>query len=128
MTFRLIDKVEEDIVNASSNGSTKIEEFAVNSMQSRLEEVTLARIFRIEEFEEVEDEGLVDISFGKVGVKIGAFYETEEEFIDNLEMRPREFEYRLIFFRVISITCGVDRWGYRTEEVGGKLRERSGAT
>lgn len=53
MAFRLIDKVEEDVVNASSNGSTKVEEFAVNPMQSRLEEVALARIFRIEELEEV---------------------------------------------------------------------------
>lgn len=128
MAFRLIDKVKEDVVNASSNGSTKVEEFAINPMQSRLEEVTLARIFRIKELEEVEDEGLVDISFGEVGVKIGTFYETEEEFIDNLEMRPREFEYRLIFFRVISIPCRVDRRGYRTEEVGGKLCEESGAT
>ena len=121
MPLRFVDEVEEDIIDRSSDERAEVEEFAVNAVQGRLEEITLARVFRVEEFEEVEHERLVDVSLGKVRVEIWAFDEAEEEFVDDLEVRPGEFEDGFVLFRVEGITCWIDRRGYRTEEVGGKL-------
>ncbi len=59
-------------------------------MECRLEKVPLSWVFRIEEFEEIEDEGLIDIPLSEVGVEVGALDETKEEFINNLEVGPCE--------------------------------------
>lgn len=90
-------------------------------MEGCLEEVALAWVFRVEEFEKVEDERLVNIALGEVGVEVWAFNEAEEEFVDDLEVGPGELEDGFVFFWVEGVTCWVDRWGYRSEEVGGKL-------
>jgi len=49
-SFGLVDELKENIVDRSSNERTKVEELAINSMQGSLQEVTLTRIFRIEQF------------------------------------------------------------------------------
>ena len=122
MTLCLVDEVEEDIVDASSNGSTEVQEFSVYPMKSGFEEVALARILGVEELEKVKDECLINVSLGKVGVEIRALDETQEEFVDNLEMWPCEFEHGLVLFGIVRVSCRVDWWGYRTEKVGCKLR------
>lgn len=63
---------------------------------------------------------MINVSLGEIGVKIWALDEAEEKFIDNLEMRPGELQDRLVFLGVKCITGGVDRRGYRTEEVDSK--------
>lgn len=121
MSFRLVDKVEEDIVNRPSNEGAKIKEFAIDTVQGRLEKIALTRILRVKELEEIQDKWLVDVSLGQICVKVRAFNEAQKEFVYNLKMRPRELEDGFIFFRIESVACGVDRWGYRAEKVGGKL-------
>jgi hypothetical protein len=64
---------------------------------------------------------LINVSFGEIGVEIWALDEAEEKFVHDLKMRPGEFQDRLVFLRVKSITGGVDRRGYRSEEVDSKL-------
>jgi hypothetical protein len=64
---------------------------------------------------------LVNVSLGEIGIEIWALDEAEEKFVHNLEMRPGEFQDRLVFFRVKSIAGGVDRRGYRSEEIDSKL-------
>ena len=46
--FRFIDESKEYVVDLFADKSPQTEEFAVNPMQHRLEEVTLARIFTVE--------------------------------------------------------------------------------
>ena len=117
----LVHKLEEDVVDATSDRCAEIEELSVYPMKRGLQEVTLPGVFRIEQLEQVEDEVLVNVALGKVRVELRAFDETQEEFVNDLEMRPSEFEHRFIFFRVESVTGGVHGRGYRSEEVGGKL-------
>jgi hypothetical protein len=124
MSFGLVDKVEKDIIDRSPDKGAQVEEFAVDAVEGGLEEVALAWVFRVEELEEVEDERLVDVSLGEVRVEVWAFDEAEKEFVDNLEVRPGKLEDRFVLFRVKGVACWVDRWGYRTEEVCSKLRER----
>ena len=64
---------------------------------------------------------MVDISFSEVGVEVRGFNKAQEELVHDLQVGPREFEDRLVFFGIECITSRVDRRGYRTEEVGCKL-------
>lgn len=121
MSLRLVDKMEENIVYRPPNESAEVKEFAVDTVQGCLEKVALARIFRVEELEEIQHERLVDVPLSEIRVEIRAFDEAQKEFIYNLKMRPRELEDRLVLFRIESVACWVDRWGYRAEKVGGKL-------
>jgi hypothetical protein len=68
---------------------------------------------------------LVNIALGQIGVEIRAFNEAEEKLVDDLKVRPGEFEYWFIFLRIKGITSGIDRWGYGTKEVGRKLVDQS---
>jgi hypothetical protein len=60
-------------------------------MEGSLEEITFSWVLRVEEFEKVEDKRLIDEAFSHVSVEIGAFYETEKEFVDDLQMGPCKF-------------------------------------
>jgi hypothetical protein len=65
------------------------------------------------------------VPFGDVGVEVGALDEAEEELVDDLEVRPRELEDRLVFLWVEKVAYGVYGRGDGAEEVGGKLAGRS---
>ena len=125
MTFGLIDEVIEDVVDRPADGGTEIEELAIDSMQRRFEKVALARVLRIEELEEVEDEGLINVSFREVGIEIGALHESEEKLVHDLQMGPSQLENRLVLFGVEGIACGIDRRGYGTEKVGRELSRQT---
>lgn len=90
-------------------------------MKSCLQEIPLPRVLRVKELQQIEDKRLVDISLGEVGIEIRAFHESQEELVNDLEVRPGKLKYRFIFLRVVRITCWVNGWGYRAEEVAGKL-------
>lgn len=70
----------------------------------------------------LEDELLVNVSLRNVGVEVGALDEAQEEFVDDLEMRPGELEDRLVLLGVVRVACGVDGGRDGTEEVGGELQ------
>jgi hypothetical protein len=91
MTFSLIYELEEYIIYRTANESSEVEKFAINAMEGSLEKITFSGVLRVEEFEKVEDKGLIDIASRQVSVEFCAFYETEEEFIDNLQMWPCKF-------------------------------------
>ena len=91
MTFSLVNELEEYVVYRTANKSSEVEKFAINTMEGSLEEITFSGVLRVEKFEKVEDKGLIDEASSQVSVEICAFYETEEEFIDNLQMWPCKF-------------------------------------
>ena len=128
VTLGLVDEVEEDVVDATSDRCAEIEELSVYPMKRGLQEVTLPGVFRIEQLEQVEDEVLVNVALGKVRVELRAFDETQEEFVNDLKMRPCKLENRLILFRIKCVSRRVGLRGYRTEEIRcklGKLRTGS---
>ena len=91
MTLSLVNELEEYVVYRTANESSEVEKFAINTMEGSLEEITFSGVLRVEKFEKVEDKGLIDEASSQVSVEICAFYETEEEFIDNLQMWPCKF-------------------------------------
>ena len=58
---------------------------------------------------------MIYVSLGEVGVEVRAFDEAKEELVYDLEMRPSEFQNRLVLLRVVCVASGVNRWGYCSE-------------
>ena len=112
MAFSFVDELEKDVVDRPTDEGAEVEEFAINSMKSCLQEVALARILRIKELQEVQYEGLIDVSLCQVRVEIWAFDESEEKFVDNLKVRPCQFKDRLVFLRIEGVANRVYRRGY----------------
>lgn len=119
--FGFVDKVEENIVDRPSYGSTEIEEFSIDPVEGGLQEIALPWILRIEELQEVQNEELINIPLGNVRVEIRTFNEPQEELVDDLEVWPGELQDGFILFWVKRITGRVHGRGYRTEEVGSEL-------
>jgi hypothetical protein len=53
VALRLVDELIEDVVDRAADEGAKVEELAVDAVESRLEKVALTRVFRVEEFEEL---------------------------------------------------------------------------
>ena len=120
--LRFINEIVEDIAYRSANECAVIEEFAIYTMKCSLEEIALSWVLGVKELKKIEHELLVDVPFCEDCVKVRAFNESKEKFVDNLKMRPGEFEDRLIFLRIECVPCGIDGRGYRAKEVDSKLR------
>lgn len=60
---------------------------------------------------------MIDELFGNVGIEIRTFNEAQEEFIDDLYVRPSDFEHRLIFLWIKGVTLWIHGWRYRSEKV-----------
>jgi len=112
VALSLINELEENVVDGSANEGTKIEEFAINSMESGFQKVAFPGILRVEEFQQVEDKRLIDVALGNVRVEIGTLDESQEEFVYDLKMGPGELKDGLVFFRVERITGRIHRRRY----------------
>ena len=85
----------KDVVDLLSNVGAKPEEFAVDSMQRGFKEVSLPRVFAVEELEQLKNELLVDKPFGDRRLEIGRLQKPQKEFVDQLQMRPRSLKQRV---------------------------------
>lgn len=108
MTLALIYELEKDVVDGTTDKGAQVEEFAIDAMKRGLQKITLSWVFRVKELEEVEDKRLIDVSLCEVGVEIWAFHETQEKFVDNLEMRPGQFKDGFVFLWIESVAGWVD--------------------
>lgn len=68
---------------------------------------------------------MVNILLGEVCVEIGAFDEAQEKLVHNLDVRPGNLEYRLIFFGVKGVTLGIHWRGDGAKEVLGEHLDNS---
>jgi hypothetical protein len=57
-------------------------------MESRLEEVALSGILRIEQLQQLENEAVINVYLGDIGVEVLALDESQEELVHNLDVRP----------------------------------------
>ena len=71
--LRLVDEVVEDVVDLFPDEGSETEELAVDSMQRRLEEISLPRILRVKEAKQVRNESLVDKLLCQTGLKVTGF-------------------------------------------------------
>ena len=68
-----------------------------------------------------KDELLVDGLFRDVCVELLRFDEPQEQFVDDLKMRPGQFQDRFVFFRIVHFAGWVQSRGKGPEEVDGNL-------
>ena len=115
-----ICELEEDIVDRSANEGPEVEELPIDAVQRRLEEIPFSWVLRVEQFEKLENEAVVDICLGDVGIEVLALDESEEEFINDLDVRPGNLQNRLVLLRVKGLSLRVHWRRNRTEEVLGK--------
>lgn len=113
-------KLEEDVVDRSADEGAEVEEFAVDAVECRLEEITLSGILRVEEVEELQHKAVIYVGFCYVRVEVLTFNEAKEEFIDDLDMRPCDLQNGLVLFRIESLALGVYGRGNRSEQVLGE--------
>ena len=116
-TLSLVGELEEDIVDRAADEGSQVKEFAVYAVQGCFQKISLARVLGIEQFEELEDEAVVDVRLCDVGIEVLALDEAEEELVHDLDVRPSDFQDGLVFFRVECLALRV-HWGRdRAEQV-----------
>jgi hypothetical protein len=103
-------------------------------MEGSLEKISFARIFRIEQFKKLnmlakarliaiaiaaylQYKLVINICLGNVGVEILALDESQEELVHDLNVRPCNFQNRLVLLRIKSFTLRIDRWRDRAEQI-----------
>lgn len=103
MSLGVVDELEEDICNRSTDKCAQVEKFAVNAMQSGLEEVAFSRVFAIEKIQELSKRRLatihcviavlgtylkhkagIDVALRNIRVEVRRLNEAKEEFVDYL--------------------------------------------
>jgi hypothetical protein len=60
---------------------------------------------------------MINIRLGDICVEVLAFNEAEEEFVDNLNVRPSYFQHRLIFLGIKRLALRVHGWRYGPEQI-----------
>lgn len=55
--FGFVDELVEDVIDRPTDKGAQVEEFSVDSVKGRLEEVALAGVFRVEQLEELQAGG-----------------------------------------------------------------------
>jgi hypothetical protein len=119
-SLSFIGKLEEDVVDGSSDKGSEVEKLSIDAMEGGLQEVSLAGVLRVEKLKKLENKAMVDVCLGDVGVEILAFDEAQEELINDLDMRPSDLKNGLILFGIESFTLRV-HWGWdRAEQILGK--------
>lgn len=89
------------------NESPKPEELAVDAMQHCLEEIPLSRIFGVEQLQQLKNEFLIDHPLADGRLKVRALEETQEELVDELQVRPARLQRRIVLLRIeIGIFAG----------------------
>lgn len=114
----------ENIIDLLSDVRPQPQKLSVDAMEHRLQEVALAGILRVEEIQKSEHELAVDEALGDVRREVGRFEKAQEEFVDDLQMRPRRLQCRLVFFGIEFGSVRVRRRRQRAEEIDGELRGR----
>ena len=75
-------------------------ELLINAVQYRFQILSLPMIFRIEQFKQSQDIGVVYISLRNFGICFYRDHVSQHKFIHYLQMWPGRFLTRFLFFRV----------------------------
>ena len=78
------------MVDLPPDVSSEPQEFAVDPVQHRLEEVSLPGILAVKQLQDVQHEGLVDVPLGKGWLQVGRLQEPQEEGVHQLENNYEE--------------------------------------
>ena len=60
MSLLFVDELGEDIVDRAPDKGSEVQELAVNTMKSRLQEIALTRIFTVKKFQQLCPDNTID--------------------------------------------------------------------
>ena len=123
--LRLVNEPVKYVVDGLPDEGSMCHEFSIDPVQDRLEVIALARVLCVKELEELENEGIVDVLLPDLSVHLVGDYVSQQEFVNDLQVRPRWLKSGLFLFRVKVVACRVPSdlmvgWWQSPEEV---LRE-----
>jgi hypothetical protein len=123
VALSLKDEPVEHIVDGLTDEWSVYHELAIDAVEHGLEVFPLTRILGVKEVEDAEDESMVHIPLGDLGVRVRRNNVSEKELIDELEVWPGGVQVWLLV--VVGRGAGVDRGGglvqrgwQRAEDVG----------
>lgn len=90
-------------------------------MQHRLQEVTLTRVLRVEQIEQLQHKIVIDVPLCHVWLKVRRLKEPQVEFVHELQVRPGGLQRRFVLLGIEFGTVRIRGRRQRPEEVGGKL-------
>lgn len=116
----------ENIVDLLANEGTQPQELPVDAVQHRLQEVTLARILRVEQVEQLQHEIVIDVPLGDVRLKVGRLEEPQVQLVHELQVRPGRLQRRFVLLRIELGAVRIRRRRQRAEQVRRELRAQYG--
>lgn len=96
----LVHKSVENVANGLADEGAVGHELPINAVQDGLQVVSFTRVFRVEQFYELEAERLVCELLGYLSVHLGAYDEAEEELVDDLQVRPAVLQDGFVLLRI----------------------------
>jgi len=98
--LRLVDEAQEEVVDLLADEGAQPEEFAVDAVQDRLEEVPLPRVLAVKQLQQLKYELLVDDLLADARLKVGGLQETQKELVNQLQTEVVYYYYKkyLLFF------------------------------
>ena len=91
MSFCFVDEPVKQVVHLSSNESAQVEKLPVDAVQNGFQEVSFARILRVEQIQKLTDEPSIDVLLRHVGHEIARLEEAEVELVNNLKVNKQDF-------------------------------------
>eukprot|EP00983_Pelagomonas_calceolata_P134309 1162049-Pelagomonas_calceolata.AAC.7 len=86
MALGFEDEAVEDVVDGLADEGPMYHELAVDAVQDGLEVVALARVLRVKQLQQLEDELLVDVLLGDLGIRVIGHDVAQQELVHNLHL------------------------------------------
>ncbi len=100
VTLSFVNKPVKRVVYLLADVGPQTQELAVNAVQNGLQKVAFSRVLAVEQVEQLHEKLLVDVLFGRVGLKVGRLQKAQKELVHDLEVGPGGLQIRLVLFRV----------------------------
>ena len=95
VALSFIDKLEEDIVDRTTNKRAEAQELAIYPVKRGLEKIALPWILAVKKVKQLQHKRLINVLFRVARIQLAALDKAEEQLVDDLEVRPSQLKYRL---------------------------------
>ena len=85
MSVRFVDELVEDVVDGAANERPEPHEVPVDTVEDRLEVVTLPRVLRVKQLQKMQDELTIEKFGQKLAVRLGRRGKAQEKLVHHLD-------------------------------------------
>ena len=84
----LVEELVEDVVDRLADGDAAVGQLAVDAVRHRLQTLALALVHRVEQRDQVAQEGVVDESLAQVVVDLRRQHQVDQQLVHQRDVRP----------------------------------------